>query len=401
MTRVLICGVSTRAAAASAARAGFLVTAIDRYSDLDQHPDVRALSVARDFNARFSAAAVARASAAIDADAVVYLSDFENHPRTLGALARRRQLWGNSPDVLRRVRDPLVLAVTLNERGFAVPAVRALPSGNLKVTGYPTRAGRAARSRPGVRLQPHDWLIKPLRSGGGRGVRSWNGREGLPRGSYLQRRVDGACGSIVFVAANGSAVPLGISQQIVGDPAFGASEYRYCGSVLLTDAAPQLRSIASALAATVAANFHLTGVNGIDFIVRDGVPLPIEVNPRWSASMELVERAYGISVFGAHASACACAALPAFDLAAAAGNGTTHGKAVVFARSRVTIGDTRKWLEDDNLHDVPHAGDRMSPGDPVCTVFATAAGVEACCTALRIKAAAIYARLEAWRREAA
>ena len=29
--------------------------------------------------------------------------------------------------------------------------------------------------------------------------------------------------------------------------------------------------------------------------------MPIEINPRWSASMELVERAHGVSVFGVHA----------------------------------------------------------------------------------------------------
>ena len=50
-------------------------------------------------------------------------------------------------------------------------------------------------------------------------------------------------------------------------------------------------SAAHRLAAVAAAEFHLVGVNGIDFIERSGVPYPIEINPRWSASMELVERA--------------------------------------------------------------------------------------------------------------
>ena len=40
--RLLIAGISTRAAAESAARAGFEVTAIDAFGDLDQHPGVRA-----------------------------------------------------------------------------------------------------------------------------------------------------------------------------------------------------------------------------------------------------------------------------------------------------------------------------------------------------------------------
>src|SRR4030095_5614913 len=61
---VLIVGVSTRAAAESAARAGFRVTSIDAFADLDQHPSVRALSMTRDFGRRFTPAAVARAAPA-------------------------------------------------------------------------------------------------------------------------------------------------------------------------------------------------------------------------------------------------------------------------------------------------------------------------------------------------
>jgi len=40
----LICGTSTRAAAASAARAGFRVIAFDAFADRDQHPSVDALA---------------------------------------------------------------------------------------------------------------------------------------------------------------------------------------------------------------------------------------------------------------------------------------------------------------------------------------------------------------------
>ncbi len=69
------------------------------------------------------------------------------------------------------------------------------------------------------------------------------------------------------------------------------------------------------LSAAVAAEFGLAGVNGIDFISRGGRAYAVEVNPRWSASMELVELAYGVSVFGAHAAACAHGQLPDFDLA--------------------------------------------------------------------------------------
>ena len=98
--RVLVAGVSTRAAAESAARAGFAVTAIDAFGDLDHHAAVRALSLPRDFGAPMTAAAVARASRAIDCDAVAYVSNVDNHPGAVATLTAGRWLWGNPASVL-------------------------------------------------------------------------------------------------------------------------------------------------------------------------------------------------------------------------------------------------------------------------------------------------------------
>ena len=84
--RLLIAGVSTRAAAESAARAGFAVTAIDAFADLDQHPSVRTLPLPRSFTAR----AAARAGQNVECDAVAYLSNFENHPSRQHACRRAR-----------------------------------------------------------------------------------------------------------------------------------------------------------------------------------------------------------------------------------------------------------------------------------------------------------------------
>ena len=105
---VLIVGVSTRAAAESAARAGYDVTALDAYADIDQHASVRALSLLRDFGEPFSPQAIVAAARDLPGDAVVYLSNFENHPAEVEALAAGRVLWGNASGVLRQVRDPKI-----------------------------------------------------------------------------------------------------------------------------------------------------------------------------------------------------------------------------------------------------------------------------------------------------
>jgi len=410
MKRVVIAGVSTRAAAESAAQAGFVVTAIDAFGDLDQHASVRSVHL----SGRFTAHAAAGAARNIECDAVAYLSSFENHPSAVIALAAGRALWGNSPDVLGHVRDPLLVGDALRRRGIAVPEVSVLSQSKavslsqskdeLFAQGRPVEDGHPEPVEGRTFEQDRDWLVKPLASGGGRGVRPWRRGTRLPRGCYLQELVKGTPGSVAFVAAAGRAVPLGVSRQLVGEHAFGAAGYRYCGSILAAAGDAQfardeaLVDAACALARAVAEEFGVVGVNGIDFIACGRVPYVVEVNPRWSSSMELVERVYGLSVFGAHAAACEAGALPAFDLVSARRSPGAAGKAVVFARHDVTVGDTRVWLADSSVRDIPRPGARICAGRPVCTVFAAGRDAVACHAALVGRAERVYAELAAWER---
>jgi predicted ATP-grasp superfamily ATP-dependent carboligase len=225
------------------------------------------------------------------------------------------------------------------------------------------------------------------------------------------------------VAAGGVAVPIGISRQLIGEQAFGGSGYQYCGNILMAGGNPDedgLIENACRLGRVVAEEFGLVGVNGVDFIARGRDAYAIEVNPRWSASMELVERAYGLSVFGAHAAACADGLLPAFDVVAAQRAARVFGKAVIFARRDVVVGDTRAWLAptavpagparparparpdiEAEIRDVPHPGERIAAGGPVCTVLASGSDSASCHAALVQHAERVYAELAVWEREVA
>jgi hypothetical protein len=378
-TRVLIAGLSARALAESAAGAGYEVTAVDAFGDLDLRARVRrTITPERGEGgaARFSARAAVRAARDVACDAVAYAAGFENHPRAVAALAATRTLWGNAPAVLARVRDPLRLARALRRRGFATPDVRV-------------RAG-ARRGR---------WLLKPRASGGGHGIVPWLGRRRVPSTMYLQERIAGVAGSIVFAADGTRAVPLGLSRALAGEPAFGARGFGYCGNILAGAgdgqfaADARLFAAATALATAVTEEFGLVGVNGIDFVARGGVPYALEVNPRYTASMELVERAYGLSMFDIHARACA-GALPAFDLAVARAAPGAIGKAIVYARRSTIVTDTRGWLADGSVRDVPAPEERIRRGRPVCTVFARGRDGEDCHAALGARAAALYRLIE-------
>jgi predicted ATP-grasp superfamily ATP-dependent carboligase len=377
---VLVAGVTTRALAVSARRAGYKVTAVDAFGDLDLRAASEVIVLRPEPSTRFTPLEAAGAAQAVDADFAVYTSNFENYPDAVACLARGRRLLGNPPEVLVRVRNPIELMGVLRHRGFATPKTRAAA---------------------GTTLGHGSWLLKPRRSGGGHGTTVWRRGRPVPRTCYLQERIDGVPGSIVFAADGRNAVPLGLTRQLVADPNLGTQGFRYCGSLLgppssLFPDGEQLLGIAAALASTVTSEFGLVGLNGLDFIARDGIPYPIEVNPRFSASMELVERIQNVSMFELHARACG-QTLPAATLT----SGGVEGKAIVFARRDVTLGDTRGWMGNRSFADIPHPGERIQRGHPICTVFARSSDGDSCHRLLIRRAASVYRAAELPRRGAA
>jgi predicted ATP-grasp superfamily ATP-dependent carboligase len=290
------------------------------------------------------------AAVAEPAGSVVYGASFENHPALVARLAERHALLGNTPDTLRAVRDPARLGAVLRDAGLAFPSLA------------PTRG-----------------LRKPLRGGGGTRVRDWRGGR-LPAGTYAQERIDGLPCSVAAVAAGGDAAVLGTSEQLIGERAFGVRGYRWCGNLtpprLPAHERHALLEQARAICSCLAAAFALRGLFGVDFIWDGERAWTHEVNPRPTASLEALEAAYGLGVFEAHLRGCA-GALPGLEPQ----RSRAAGKAVVFATEPVTVGDL------EGVRDVPHPGERIAAGRPICTVVATAATPEAVFAALEAQAA--------------
>ena len=78
-----------------------------------------------------------------------------------------------------------------------------------------------------------------------------------------------------------------------------------------------------------------------------------------------------------------------------------EGKAIVFARRDVTMGDTDLARDAAPLADVPHPGERIRRGHPICTVFASGSDAETCHRLLIRRAARVYRAAESVKRGAA
>jgi predicted ATP-grasp superfamily ATP-dependent carboligase len=378
MPEVLLTGVSMRAAAQSAVKAGYHTHTIDAFADLDL-PRGRKRMARVNADGRFDAHGAWSDSTGVEVDAVVYGSGFEDESSAVGLLSRGRTLWGNPPEVLTKVRSPRRLFEGLAGQGFLVPRI-------FEPEDAPAPASRI------------DWLEKPFRSGGGHGIRPWQGA-GITAGCYLEEFINGRPGSIVFVARGGRAVPLGISRQLAGDPAFGATWFQYCGSILshpsdLFEHGLAVGATAHAIAMAVARDYALVGLNNVDFIARRGEAYPVEVNPRWSASVELIERAHGFSMFGLHADACSRGTLPDDRMPLCSRRAV--GKAIVFARADLMAHQTHDWLLSRDVADVPRPQTLIRRGHPICTVFAEAPTADECYAALRRRAERVYADVSEW-----
>jgi predicted ATP-grasp superfamily ATP-dependent carboligase len=90
--------------------------------------------------------------------------------------------------------------------------------------------------------------------------------------------------------------------------------------------------------------------------------------------MELVERAYRLPVFDLHLQAILQGELPSFDPPQP---DRFLAKSILFAEKDIRAPDTYPWL-DRGVRDVPHPGEQISAGQPVCTLFASGGSRQAC-----------------------
>ena len=381
---LVVVGASGRALAASAARAGWRVYAADLFDDLDLGEAAAGTACALEHAAGYPAGLVDLVRQFPPAPCC-FVGALENHPDILRAIGRDRRLLGSPPEAIAAVRDPASLRTIVRAAGLACPDCHRGPDG-LPLDG--------------------SFLRKPLAGAGGRGIVPWDAAS--PRGSgppaYWQRRIAGASWSAAYLVAAADGRLVAASRQLTGAAWCHARPFAYAGSVgVPLEAVPAgLRSQFEALTSALV-GCGLRGAVGADVIVdASGTAWVVEINPRPTASLELVERATGLSIAAAHVAACG-GPVPGGDPPATAADGLWHAKAVVHAPHRLSIDGSlgerfsawrRRWSTSTawpGIADIPRPATSVPAGGPVCTVFAAAPGEVAVMEALRERVAEVVA----------
>jgi uncharacterized protein len=357
--RIVIAGASARAVADSAHRLGIEVYAADLFGDRDLlavaqgwYPAVPYPEALPDLVDRFPPAPW------------LYTGALENHPEIIAAISQRRPLAGSSPQSLSLVRDPDRLARMVEDAGLLVPETRCSPDG-LATDG--------------------SWLLKPQASAGGHGIRRWFGwQEGDQTSNrwVWQRFIPGQPWSAAFLIRSDSHRLIGVSRQLIGCSWCHAKPFSWSGGVDLAPEtlSPSRRALLDRLGDVLGAACGLTGLIGVDFVVdRCGRGHIIEVNPRPTASMELIERSTGLSLVAAQLTACGDNSPSAKPIHS---RQEIWSKAVLFTprslrfddhAAEVVVSLRNPWTTADGwpaVADVPMPAQTIAAGRPVCTIFA-------------------------------
>jgi hypothetical protein len=347
---LLILGASARAAAFSALRSSLVPRCADYFADLD----LAAIATVDRIDQHDSTRGFEAWAQAITPSPWLYTGGLENHPDLVDRISLRHRLWGIGGQALRRVRDPMAVA-----ESFA----------------------RAAIPRPHVRLKPDglprdgSWLAKPLKSAGGRDVSPLTPATVDQEAShYYQERIDGPSFSALYIGDRCAARLIGTTRQLTG---FDGCPFGYRGSIGPWPVGASLAARLHAIGDLLASVFGLAGWFGVDYVLRDEVPWPVEINPRYTASVEVHELATGCSLLAEHRRVCEGGSVEAdTQVSAGASRSNWVAKRIIHAPTRllappIPLGDNEPnrpaWFR--SIADVPPPGTRFEPGDPVATLL--------------------------------
>jgi uncharacterized protein len=355
---LLILGASTRSAAFSAIRCGLKPRCADYFADRD----LTAVCPVDRIDHRHARRQFVELAESLVPSPWFYTGGFENNAECVENISRRHALWGIDARTVRAVRNPVRVADVLATNGIPCPEAR------FSSAGLPRDAS---------------WLKKPLASGGGRGIEPLTDQNDTDSPAhYYQERIDGPSFSALFMGERLRASLIGVTRQWIG---LEGSPFAYLGSIGPTPTPEPQASRLESLGTALALAFGLVGWFGVDFVLRDEIPWPVEVNPRYTASLEIHELASGRSLLSEHRQASEASIRREAPPRAHSPPMRVIAKWILHAPRRLIAPEI--VLEENesvdlfsvpSIADIPWAGTCFSPGEPVITLMAEGANMAEC-----------------------
>jgi hypothetical protein len=336
--KLLLCAASARAMAESAGNAGYDFASLDFFGDIDTKETGENYSL-REFGDAYSTENLYIRSQQLDFTHVVYGAGFENYPEFVQGFEERAGVVGNDSKTLRKVRDWKNFFSMLEKEGIRYPKTEILRAGDALVLD-----GR---------------ILKSQKTGGGHRIDISGESFDADEQVLSQEVISGTPISTCIVGDGKRCTFLGATEQIV------SKNYLYSGNIAPLETIGEIEEIS----VKIGEKFNLLGVNGIDFMLTSQDPYVLEVNPRLTGAMEVLERAYGVNLFDIHVKACS----RDLDFEVVK-NGKYHGRKILYATKH-----TRFSLKERPIFikDVPQDG-YIEKDSPICTIIGEGDTLDEC-----------------------
>jgi len=340
---ILVAGFSTRHVAASANRAGYTVYAIDNFCDSDLGAYVKGAETFLEL--ADLPHIITSACKKWDIDGILVTSGAES------ITVDTAPVLGSSAECAARFCDKQQIQHFFEKNN--IPSPKQIDPASIE---------------PGKQ-----YILKPQEGAGG-----WRNRaiysqkdidewvEEFQAPFILQEYVSGIPASACCITTGKEARVIALNAQLMRDDPL--MPFGFCGSYtpFIHPCSQQMIQ----LALKIALASGCIGIIGIDFIVGDEI-WAIEVNPRFQATLETVERATGINLVQTHIDACNGIISDLIPLSPIYLK--TCIRRILFASRDMTwpTSSERPCLEDDLMRfsDIPHPGTPFEPGDAVISMY--------------------------------
>jgi predicted ATP-grasp superfamily ATP-dependent carboligase len=279
---IVLVGGSVRAAAADAHQAGYRVIGIDRFGDRDLLPLCERWIEYDSEHHWIAKIADSPSTPIVPVGGFTWPTDQDSTPEIRDFL-RSRLIAYPDQAALEKMNLPSWLGRIAEDSGASFPETRQLADSRMEPIFQPNRPQTS---------KSEQWLVKPMRHAGGVGIRAANDATRLGPKEYLQRKIKG-----LPIGANYLSLPGPQSPIVSFLGAFGGLTYRrnpkhrflYGGSFGPLTLPYQVVATLKTLGDACAKSLKLVGLFNLDLVWEaDGNLVLLEVNPRYSASMELI-----------------------------------------------------------------------------------------------------------------
>jgi len=186
---------------------------------------------------------------------------------------------------------------------------------------------------------------------------------------FLQEYINGLDVSCTTISNNVDAKIVSVNEQLIGKKFLNApSEFIYCGNIVPANFDQTLSQKISEISLILVKHLSLIGINGFDFVLKDGYPYLMEINPRIPGSINAAEVSLNRNLLNEHIICCLnpekIIDIPHIDVKT-----NFVSKFIYFSPKLISHQKIERLRQIKYIEDIPARGRNVQQLEPLCSVL--------------------------------